>query len=128
MGENGCAMDEGPRSKELPLWVQHLALFALWIVWLALAVWVPWRAKLLEQYGWFYEDPFMVYALLYAGIPLVLVLGGLRFFRRAGPVASLRFAYRLAYYVMAGITLLGAVVFLVGCVGALLIPLSAVRE
>jgi hypothetical protein len=125
---NGFDVDDPPDSKELPISLQGAALFALWIAWLSVVAWVKWKADKIAAYGRYFDEPFVVYGTVYAGIPLALVAGGFLFLRRARPVAKFPLIHRLLYYVIAGLTLLTTVVFLVGCIAALRIGPAKIRE
>jgi hypothetical protein len=121
-------MGDPPETKELPFSLQCAALFALWIAWFSVVAWVKWKADKIAAYGRFFDEPFVVYGTVYAGIPFGLVAGGFLFLRLARPVAKLPLIQRLLYYVIAGLTLLTTVVFLVGCIAALRIGPATIRE
>jgi hypothetical protein len=112
------------KNKELPLWLQSIAFFALWIVWVSVCVWVRWKVSEYEADGRSLADPFSVYAPLYIGIPLVFVTGGLVFFCRVGSPARLPVSDRLLYYVLAAVTILTALSIPFGC----MMPFTQIRE
>jgi hypothetical protein len=103
-----------PRSKELPLGVQVGALAALWVTWLGFLGWVLWKAAQHAKRGREFADPPAVYVPLLGGIPMVLVAAGLLFCYRMGAAARASRGYRILYYVIFALNVLGTVVALMG--------------
>ena len=122
-------MKEDFNNHELPLGWQFAALSALWIVWISLVVWVYWKARENETFHRVFADPFMIFGPLIAGIPLLLFYLGRAVIQRAGSISAMPFFYRQLYCVFACLTMVAAVLSVVGgllSLAILLVP--PVRE
>jgi hypothetical protein len=99
-------------KQELPLPLQYAALFLVWIVWIAAAALVWWKARRYARYALTFADPGLVYGTVLSYMPLVVMIAGALFLLRARPVADLPRRYRILYRVVAALTLLAGGLFL----------------
>jgi amino acid transporter len=115
-------------NKDCPLGLQFAALFMLWLGWLGVVAFENSRRWKLESEMRYYDEPFIVFPIVYAYIPVALILLGALFLlrsRRVTPMGRVTAAFRLVVW---GVTLLIAVVLLTAGVWALSIPEIRFRE
>lgn len=104
-------MESTPKAKELPLSVQFGALVALWLVWLTAVALVVWKDVAMWP-GQVYADPKLIFALLSAGFPLVLVVTGTLFLLRAPPAEKSGLLPRALCWIIAFLTFAALAIFL----------------
>jgi hypothetical protein len=118
----------GIRNRELPLPVQYLAMSALWVTWLSTVAWVWWRERYNMRIAVHFEYPALVYSLLLAAMPLVLILTGWLFLHRIRQSAELPTGYRRLRRVFELLTYLAVIVFVSGGLIACLSLPAKIRE
>jgi len=121
-------MTTAAKNRELPLSVQFASFFSLWFIWLGVAGFVVWRDWKLQEQWRYYDIPFVVYPLVFSGMPLVLVGAGILILGRVKPVSSLGRVHRTLYYAVACTTAAGLIILLTCGTAAMGLPKEMVRE
>jgi len=99
-------------NKELPVVAQYVILAGLWIWWFCTAVYARIQSDQLEPRAKFYELP-QEWPMLLVAVPLVLVATGIWLLACVQPQQDSRLQ-RILYWAIALLTLLGAMVVLIG--------------
>jgi hypothetical protein len=115
-------VNEHPSSadRELPPWAQLASLLGLWAIWIGVAIYVIAREQWLNENWRYYQDPALIYSLLFFWEPLPLVLLGMMYLRRSSP--EMRRPYRVTRILVRVITLLGAFAVWLGIAASLMLP------